>query len=139
MSTEANKALFLRLNEEVMHQGNLAVVDELFTAAAVVHVPGAPDFLGRDGARQLFLAYRTAFPDVHITAEDLFAVDDRVVERYTFAGTHRGELQGIAPTGKAVRVPGMGVARIVGGQMAEVWFLWDTLGLLQQLGVVPAT
>src|SRR5947209_2318032 len=119
MATADNKSLIDRMMEEVMNQGNLEIIDELYTPDTVTHIPGASDLLGRDATRQLLLAYRTAFPDVHITAEDVFAADDRVVERYTFAGTHAGELQGIAPTGKAVSVPGIVIARIAGGKIAE--------------------
>src|SRR5437879_3592869 len=114
MSSAENQAIIRRMTEEVMNQGNLEVIDELYAPDTVFHVPGAPDILGRDATRQFLLGYRAAFPDVHMTVEDVFAVDDRVVERYTFAGTHQGALQGLAPTGKAVRVPGMLIARIEG-------------------------
>ena len=116
MSTAENQALIGRMMDEVMNQGNVGLIDELYPPDAVAHIPGAPVILGREGTRHLLLTYRTAFPDVHITAEDVFAADDRVVQRYTFAGTHTGDLQGIAPTGKAVSVPGMVIARIAGAR-----------------------
>ena len=82
--------------------------------------------------------YRIAFPDVHFTIDDLIAEGERVVIRWTVTGTHKGELQGIAPTGKHVTVTGMVMSRFVKGKVEEDWINFDALGLLQQLGVVPA-
>ena len=138
MSAEQNTAVLRRQVDEVMNQGKVTVIDELFAPNIVQHAPGAPDIVGLDDFRHFIVAYRTAFPNVRMTIEDLVAADDRVVARYTFRGTQQGELMGIAPTGKAVNVPGVAIARFAGGKIAEVWLSWDTLGMMQQLGVVPA-
>lgn len=82
-------------------------------------------------------AFHRAFPDLEVTIEDVVAADDRVVLRYLFSGTHEKELKGIPPTGKAVEVVGVGIYRIEDGQLAEVWYVDDYLGFMQQLGVVP--
>ena len=77
--------------------------------------------------------YLTAFPDARFTVEDELAEGDRVVSRSTLRGTHQGEFMGIPPTGKPVTVTGMSIDRIVEG-----WLNFDGLGMLQQLGVIPA-
>jgi predicted ester cyclase len=78
--------------------------------------------------------YRTAFPDMHVTIEDLIAEGDKVVVHQTFRATHGGHLQGIPPTGKQVRVSGVLITRIVNGKAEETWAHYDTHGLAQQLG-----
>ena len=106
MSTEDNKALVRRFYEEVFNQRNLALVDHLFTTNHVFHNP--PTTLhGTEEFKQLLSVYITAFPDAHFTVEDEIAEGERVVIRWTVTGTHKGELQGIAPTGKHVTVTGM--------------------------------
>ena len=137
MSTEDNKALVRRFYEEVFNQRNLALVDQLFSTNHVFHNP--PTTLhGREEFKQLLSLYITAFPDARFTVEDEIAEGDRVASRYTFRGTHQGELMGIAPTGKQVTVTGMIINRIVNGTSEEGWLNFDALGMLQQLGVVPS-
>ncbi len=93
---------------------------------------------GTEEFKQLLSVYITAFPDARFTVEDEIAEGERVASRYTFRGTHQGELMGIPPTGKSVTVTGMIINRIVNGQSEEGWLNFDALGMLQQLGVVPA-
>ncbi len=135
---EANKALVRRVVEEAYNQGNLAVVDEVAAPDAVSHgtPPGWP--AGVEGARQFIVMWRTAFPDIHSTIEDQIAQGDRVVTRWTARGTHQGEMMGIPPTGRPVTVSGMTINRISGGRVVEDWTVVDQLGLLQQLGALPA-
>ena len=137
MSTEDNKALVRRFYEEVFNQRNLALVDQLFTTNHVFHNP--PTTLhGREEFKQLLSVYITAFPDARFTVEEEIAEGERVASRYTFRGTHQGELLGIPPTGKQVTVTGIIINRIVNGQSAEGWLNFDALGMLQQLGALPA-
>jgi len=137
MSTEDNKALVRRFYEEVFNQRNLALVDHLFTTNHVFHNP--PTTLhGREEFKQLLSLYITAFPDARFTVEEEIAEGERVASRYTFRGTHQGELMGIPPTGKQVAVTGMIINRIVNGKSEEGWLNFDALGMLQQLGVVPS-
>jgi predicted ester cyclase len=84
------------------------------------------------------MAFRTAFPNWVETVEDVIGEDDRVVVRVTGSGTHRGEFQGVAPTGRHVTAGGIGIARIEDGRIAEAWAAYDALGLLVQLGAIPA-
>jgi predicted ester cyclase len=82
---------------------------------------------------------RQAFPDGGVTIEEVIAEEDKVAVRFTYRGTHQGELMGIAPTGTQVTVSGMDINRIVEGKIAERWAVFDMLGILQQLGVVPTS
>jgi len=92
---------------------------------------------GRDGFARYVALVRDAFPDFHNTVETLVAEDETVVARLTYRGTHRGELFGVAPTGKQVTYVGVAIFRVADGQIAEGWVLSDTLGLMRQLGIVP--
>ena len=137
MSLEENKAIELRFLEEVVNKGNLDVIDELCAANFVDHtaLPGvAPD---REGYKQFFAMSRSALPDFHSTLEDLIAEGDKVAERFTARGTHKGEWMGIAPTGKQVTVQGIAIHRITDGKIVENWANMDMLGVMVQLGVVP--
>ena len=137
MSTEENKALVRRAYKEVFNKGNMAVVDELYTANYVLHDPSGP-VQGPEGIKQYVTMLRSAFPDMHITIEDAVAEGDTVVVRTTGRGTHKGDFMGIPPTGKQVTVAGITIIRIVNGKAEEAWYNGDDLGLLQQLGVVPS-
>ena len=137
MSTEDNKTLVRRFYEDVFNQRNLALVDELCSTTHVFHNP--PTTLhGREEFKQLLSVYLTAFPDARFTVEDEIAEGEKVTSRYTFRGTHQGELMGIPPTGKQVTVTGIIINRIAGGQSVEGWLNFDALGLLQQIGAIPA-
>jgi len=88
--------------------------------------------------KQFVSMYLTAYPDTHFTIEDQIAEGDTVVTRWTARGTHKGPLMGIPPTGKQVTVTGISIGRVVNGKTVEGWSNYDTLGMMQQLGVVPA-
>ncbi len=137
MSTEQNKTLARRWLEEVINKKNLTAIDELFATNLVDHAlpPGlAP---GIEGLKQVHSAYVHAFPDLQVTLEDMIAEGDKVVTRVTWRGTHRGELMGMPPTGKQVAFSGMESYRIADGKIVECWSYSDTLGMFQQLGVIP--
>ena len=137
MSTEENKAISRRPFEEAWNKGNLAVIDEVVAANYVGHDPANPNLRGPAGMRQLITMYRAAFPDIQFTIEDQAAEGDKVVTRWTAQGSHQAELMGIAPTNKSATVTGITIDRLSGSQIEESWSNWDTLGMLQQLGVVP--
>ena len=92
---EENKAIVRRIFEEVWNQGKLDVIDDIYAADFVDHMPGSPDIHGPEGFKQFVNMYRTAFPDIKFTIEDQIAEGDKVVNRFTFTGTHKGELMGI--------------------------------------------
>jgi steroid delta-isomerase-like uncharacterized protein len=136
MSSEDNKALVRRMFAE-LNQGHLAVIDELVAPEYVEHLAGGQEIVGPAGLKQFIAQFATAFPDLHIAVEDMFGERDKVVTRFALHGTHRGELMGIAPTGKQVSVPIMLISRIANGKFVEDWENIDQLGLLQQLGMLP--
>jgi steroid delta-isomerase-like uncharacterized protein len=137
--TETNKAISRRVVEEIFNEGKLEVADELIAADFVGYDPALPEPMrGPAGVKQQAEGYRAAFSDMRLTLEEEIAEGDRVVTRWTARGTHDGELFGIPATGKQVTVSGITIDRIVDGRIAETWTNWDTLGLLQQLGAVPA-
>jgi predicted ester cyclase len=102
---------------------------------AEIHMPTG-ETVDLDGLKGFNVAFRAAFPDWHSNFEELVAEGDRVVERWTGRGTHRGELWGIPPTGKRVEVPGSVFYRIAGGKIVEFRGQLDMTGLMQQLDVV---
>ena len=138
MSTEENKALVHRFYEEVFNKKNLAGIDAFVDPHIIEHAlpPGLP--AGSEGTRQFIGMYLAAFPDLHLTVEDIIADGDEVTARFTIHGTHRGELMGIPPTGQQATVTGIQIVRIVGGRITENWVNFDALGMMQQLGVIPA-
>ena len=137
MSTEENKAILRRNVEEAFNKGNLAVADENMATDYVCHAPGGQEFKGPEGFKQLVTVYCTAFPDIHMTVEDMVAEGDKVAHRLKMRGTHKGELMGIAPTGKQVTATSINISRFAGGKEVEAWTSMDLLGIMQQLGVVP--
>jgi steroid delta-isomerase-like uncharacterized protein len=86
---------------------------------------------------QLMLALRSAFPDLHFEIQELVTSEDKVVVRWTATGTHQGQLLGIAPTGKSITVMGTSFYRLAGNQLVDECTVWDTMGMMQQLGVIP--
>jgi steroid delta-isomerase-like uncharacterized protein len=136
--SETNKTVVRRLFEEVWNKGNLPVTDELFAPNYVHHDSSTPEVgRGPESEKKRATLYRTAFPDLRLTIEDIIAEGETVMARWSCRGTHKGDLSGIAPTGKQFTISGISIARIANGKMAEGWVNWDTLGLMQQLGVVP--
>lgn len=131
---QENKAVARRYLEEVLSKGNLAVVDELVATNYVGHSTTAPEVKGPEGLKQRATQLRTAFPDIQFTIDDMVAEGDKVATRTTFHGTHKGEYRGVAPTGKAVTVTGIGILRIANGKIQEGWLNTD---LMHQLGVGP--
>jgi steroid delta-isomerase-like uncharacterized protein len=135
--SEANKALCRKYIEEVWNNRNLAAIDEYFAANYIDHDPSSPDFgKGPESVRKRVSHYLTAFPDLRFTIDDLIAEGDRCVIRWTVRATHRGELRGIAATGKQVTIAGTTTIRIANGKFIEAYANWDALGLMQQLGAV---
>ncbi len=139
MSTEDNKAIIRRQYEEAIGKQNLDLLDELIGPDYVSHDPTLPEPIrGVEGLKEYARGYFTAFPDLQFTIEEQIAEGDTVVTRWTASGTHEGELFGIAPTGKRTTTTGVSIERLANGKIVESHDEWDALGLMQQLGVVPA-
>lgn len=138
MSAET-KAMTRRFLEEAFNGGNLGVVDELVAPQFVNHDSALPEpTIGIEAAKASISGYRGAFPDLRVTIEQQVAEGEYVTTRWTARGTHQGDLFGMTATGKQATVTGITIDRIVDGKFVESWTNWDTLGLMQQLGVVPA-
>jgi steroid delta-isomerase-like uncharacterized protein len=135
MSPEENMRIVRRIYAEVFDRHNLDVIDEFYTPDFIYHSPGNPDF-DRERLKQGLGAYITAFPDVRLTVEDIFAAGDRVAVRFSAIGTQRGEYLGVPPTGKQITVTSILIHRLSDGKMVEDWEWEDHLGVLQQLGIV---
>ncbi len=137
MSLEDNKAAVRHFWEQHLSTGNATLCEGDFAPTAVNHDPNSPPVPpGPEGISQLITLYRTAFPDLTATVDDMVAEGDEVAYRLTFRGTHRGEMMGIPPTGKQVTYTGIGIDKVVDGTIVEMWLNFDALGLLQQLGAV---
>jgi steroid delta-isomerase-like uncharacterized protein len=139
MSLETNKAIARRWSEELWSQGRLYVADEIVAPAYVRHDPADPaPVTGPAGVKRLVTMLRTAMPDIQIHIEDLIAEGDLVVSRYSSTGTDTGGYLGRPPTGKATRTTAIQIFRIMDGKIVESWANRDDLGVLQQLGMIPA-
>jgi len=138
--SEANKALVRRWFEEVWNQGREETIDELFATDGIGYGLGDTDapLHGPAGFKPFVANLRGALPDIHMTIDDIMAEGDRVTVRITVEGTHKGGQLGVAPSGKRVRIAGIVIVRIANGQIAEGWNSWDQLGLLRQIGALPA-
>ena len=136
-AAQRNRTLSQRYFEEVWNQGQVDALDELLTPDYINHTPSTPDPPpGAAGLKPIVLAIRKAFPDLHYEIQDAIATDDTVVMRVRMTGTHRGDLFGLAPTGRKISVDQINIERIRDGRIAEHWRVTDELGLMKQLGVV---
>jgi len=139
MSAEEIKALVRRFFEESNKgkEAALAVIDELFATNIAYHGGGGEEIRGIKDYKQSTSESYNASPDLHFTIDDIVAEGDKVAVRLTFSGTNKGEIMGIPPTNKKLTIWGINIYRVVGGKFVEGWERADTLGLMQQLGVVP--
>ena len=131
---ESNKQLYRRLAEEVLNKKNLAAIDDLLASDFAEHPGGQRKQVGPEGFRENRKRRIAAFPDWNVVIDDLIAEGDKVVVRATGRGTHAGEFNGIAPTGKRISVTWIAIYRVVNGKLAEHWQNIDDLGLMKQLG-----
>lgn len=139
MSIEQNKALVRRLVEEVVNQGNMSVIDELFAPDFVEHEKLPPEIPpGREAPKIMFTMLRSAFPDFRATIEHLIAEGDLVVVSMTWRGTQKGEFMGMPPTGKSISIEVIDIIRLAEGKFVEHWGIMDSMGMMQQLGAMPA-
>jgi steroid delta-isomerase-like uncharacterized protein len=133
-----NETLARRFFEEFCNGRDAMLADELVAADFVSHGPQAPPAEGPDGVRDRVAVYQNALDGFWDVQEIRSAGDDQVVARWIGRGTHNGELMGVAPTGAKIAVEAITIFRMTGGKIAEEWTVWDALGLLQQVGAVPA-
>ena len=136
---QANKELHQRFVEEAFNKGNLDVADEIYAPSFIAHDPTARDALRTpDDVKRFVSTYRSAFPDGHSAVEAQIAEGDTIVYRWSYRGTHEGELMGVPPSRKQIAIWGITISRVADGKIVEEWNSWDLLGLMQQLGAAPA-
>ena len=132
-----NKTLVRRTFEELWNQGNLAVADELYAADCTRRELDSPDTThGVEAIKQRVTTFRTAFPDLHLTIDEIIEEGEKLATMWTATGTHTGDLEGIAPTGKKVSTSGTSIVRYANGKCVEELVSRDLYGLLKQLGVI---
>ena len=138
MSAEEHKLAVQNLIEKGLNQKDLTAFNPYYAPDVIDHAlpPTLPP--GLEGRKMFASAFLGAFPDIHVHIEDLIAEGNRVVTRWSAHGTHRGELMGIPATGKTVNFTGIAMDRFENGRSVEHWEEIDQLGLMQQLGVIPA-
>ena len=134
MSVEENIANQRRVWDEIYNEGSLALVPELFANNWVEHTP-LGDLKGPDGFKQGTLTMLTAFPDIHVTIDDVFATEDKVVSRITMTGTFTGEYHDITPNGKRFSQKAILITKWLNGKEVEAWVAYDTLAFYKQLGI----
>lgn len=135
-SPEQNKQVIHQVFESYTQQ-NMEKAEKLYSPKHIFHFPGAPP-MDWNIHKQFIVGLSKAFPDLHFKVEDLLTEGDKVAYRLTVSGTHKGEFQGIPPTDRKLSFTSMGISNIVDGKVAEDWVDADTMGLMQQLGVIPS-
>lgn len=136
MSSE-NEELVRRFFEEFCNGRRAEVADEVVGEDYVSHGPQAPPAVGPEGVKARVGVYQEAVAG-NWDVQEIFSCGDRVVARWTGQGVHEGELMGVPPTGRPIEVDAISIFRVAGGKIVEEWTVWDALGLLQQVGAVPA-
>jgi predicted ester cyclase len=137
--SEGIKNKFHRVVDEAWNRGNLDSLDELHSIGYVEHRPPFPDVGGLDAFKQAMVGAHLAFPDFHLTIDELILEGEKLAVRYAWTGTHSGQSPTlpIPPTGKRLTVTGLQIHHIDGDKLIETWQFADNLGLFQQLGLVP--
>jgi predicted ester cyclase len=139
MSTKDLKALTRHFAEEYNKgkEATMAAIDEIVAPNNVVHSADGRDIRGLKDHKQMYSEMFDAFPDGHVTIDDMVVEGDKIAIRYTMTGTHKGKYMGIPPTNKKVTISVIEIDRVVGGKFVEAWAKADTLSLMQQLGALP--
>lgn len=139
MSVEQNKVLCRRVHDEIFAQQRFEVADEIFAPDARFHGTGFPPGTGPEVMKEDARTYSSAFRIDSLTRDLELAEGDLVAHHWSFTGTHIGDLAGIPPTGRQVSIAGTDTFRVRDGRIVDFYQDWDQLGMLQQLGVIPAT
>jgi predicted ester cyclase len=134
---DANRAVVRRWIETFNNPYTPQTEVDVLAPGYIAHAPGLPSPLDLEAWTQFTASFVEAFPDLRLTVEDILSGGNMVAARVAFRGTHRGEFQGIPPTGKEVAFSSIEIDRMVDGKVAEHWFEMDLLGLMGQLGAIP--
>ena len=136
MSAEENKLIIRRLIMEVWGNGDMAALDEIVSSDFIDHTTTG-DVPRSENFKKLVIGFRSAFPDIQFTIEDIMAEGDKVIARWGASGTHKGEFLGHALTDNRISITGVHIYRLSNEKLVERWGNWDQLGLMQQIGLIP--
>ena len=136
--TSQPKEIVRSFIEQYQDQRDNRALAEFMSADVVDHTPSPGTSPGSEGVRQIFEMLWSALPDMRVEIHQMIAESDMVVTRKSFVGTHRGELFGVPATGKGVHLEVIDIVRVSDGKIVEHWNIVDSMGLMQQLGAVPA-
>jgi predicted ester cyclase len=137
-SPAESKTIVQAMEDEIFNRRNLAAIDRFIGPDYTLRTAAPGTKVGRDEIRAAIGAYLDGFSDLHAEVEEIVASGDRVAAVIRFTGTHDGVMFGLAPTGKSIDVRQIAMYRVVEGQVVDEWEVSDQLGLLQQLGAIPA-
>jgi steroid delta-isomerase-like uncharacterized protein len=132
-----DSAIVRRFIEETINQGQIDSAVQFAWEDVVEQVPFPGQGPGLEGLKDVLRGMRAGFPDLHFSVEEQIAEGDKVVTRFEWTGTHRGEFLGVAATGRSVKVWGVVIDRLQSGRIKDTRIIMDTLGLMMQLGVLP--
>jgi len=137
MEKQDNKQFMNSFIEEVINRQNLDAIDKMVSKDFIEHMPFPGQGPGREGLKFAIGSMHTGFPDMNWTTLEQIAEGEKVVSRFVWRGIHNGEFMGIPPTNKKVEVWGIVIDVVRDGLFSESRIIMDTVGLLQQLGVMP--
>jgi steroid delta-isomerase-like uncharacterized protein len=132
-----NAAIVQRFIDEVINHGRYEVCDEIVAEDFLELEPLPGQREGREGLKEIIAMMRSAFPDIHWVTNESISSGDKVVTRFTWTGTQRGDFLGVPATGRPVTVKGVVIDRLVNGRMTDSRILMDTFGMMMQLGIIP--
>jgi predicted ester cyclase len=139
MAVASTRSAPRRFFEDILSTGDWSHADDIASPELVMHHPSSPKpIAGRDRVKEVLLSYRAAFPDMKFKVDDEFGCGDKVVLRWRASGTNTGNLFGIPPTGRRATITGLSVMRVQADRVVEDWVQEDALGMMQQLGLLPA-
>lgn len=137
MNAEENKKFMSYFIEEVINNKNLNAADDIVAEDFLEHIPFPGQGPGREGLKSVLGSMFTGFPDMHWTVHEQIAEGEKVVTRFTWTGTHKGDFMGIPATNKTVEVWGVVIDVVRNNLFVESRIITDNMSLLQQLGVMP--
>lgn len=132
-----NAAIVRRFVEEVINGGDIEAAGKYFWPDMVEQVPLPGQGPGVQGLKDVLRGFRAAFPDLNFAIQEQVAEGDKVVSRFEWTGTHKGEFAGVPATGRSVKVWGVVIDRFDGGKIRDTRIIMDTLGMMMQFGVIP--
>ena len=136
--SEDNKARIREFLDKVLTAGEIDATGDYFHADMVEEVPFPGQGPWLHGLKETLTRIRSAFPDSKWSVEEQIAEGNKVLTRFIWSGTHQGEFLGIPATNRVIRIWGMVIDRFEGQKVKSTRILMDTMGMMQQLGAIPA-